>query len=352
MKRIGLIIIGLLAAAFVADACTSAIVSGTMTDTGKPLLWKNRDTNFTDNFVAKVAPSFPGDLAYVALFNAGDSLLAEAWIGVNEAGFAIMNTASYNLVPDTATYKDREGALMAAALKKCRTVDEFELFLAGCKKPMGVQANFGVIDAGGAGAYFETDDNSFKRYDLADEPSGVILRTNYSYSGNPDEGFGYIRENNAKHLLQPYLDGKKRLTPYIFTDVLSRSFYHSLIGKDMLDTDDEWMVDQDFIPRSSTSASVAIGFDDDGRPVMWTVLGYPPCSYTRKVTVDSVPEDMQPEPSTWRSRFCDEVNARKAEVFPIKRGSGSRYINIPRLRRYNDAFRLKSREAAYSQMRF
>ena len=64
---------------------------------------------------------------------------------------------------------------MAAALKKCRTVDEFERFLDGCQKPMGVQANFGVIDAGGAGAYFETDDNSFKRYDLADEPSGVIL---------------------------------------------------------------------------------------------------------------------------------------------------------------------------------
>ncbi len=85
---------------------------------------------------------------------------------------------------------------------------------------------------------------------------------------------------------------------------------------------------------------------------MWTVLGYPPCSYARKVTLDSVPEDMQPEPATWRSRFCDEVNERKAEVFPIKRGSGSHYINIPRLRLYNDSLRGKSREAAYSYMLF
>lgn len=343
MKKITLIIISLLlAAVFVADACTSAIVSGRMTDNGMPLLWKNRDTDFEDNFVARVAPSAPGELAYVALFNAGDSLLAEAWIGVNEAGFAIMNTASYNLAPDTAVYKDREGVLMTAALKGCRTVDDFERFLREFPKPMGVQANFGVIDVGGAGAYFETDDNSFKRYDLADEPSGVILRTNYSYSGNPDEGFGYIRENNAKHLLKPYLDGKKVLTPYIFTDVLSRSFYHSLIGKDMLDTGDEWMVDQDFIPRRSTSASVAIGFDDDGHPVMWTVLGYPPCSYTRKVTVDLIPADMQPNPATWRSPFCDEVNRRKAEVFSIKRGSGSHYINVSRLRLYNEMFCRKS----------
>ena len=47
----------------------------------------------------------PSDRLYIGyilpFFNAGDSLLHEAWTGFNEAGLAIMNTASYNLAPDT-----------------------------------------------------------------------------------------------------------------------------------------------------------------------------------------------------------------------------------------------------------
>lgn len=341
MKRIVFILVALVAGIMAVDACTSAIVSGSMTDSGMPMLWKNRDTDFEDNFVATVKPSVPGDIEYVALFNAGDSLLADAWIGVNEAGFAIMNTASYNLAPDTASYKDREGAVMSAALRRCRTVADFEQLLLELPKPLGVQANFGVIDASGAGAYFETDDYSWKKYDLADEKTGIMLRTNYSYSGEADAGFGYIREETAKCLLTPYIETGKTVTPYTFTDGLSRSFYHSLLGKDMLDGSDEWIIDQDFIPRRSTSASIVVGYDN-GKPVMWTVLGYPPCSYTRMVAVDSVPVDMQPDSKTWRSTFCDEVNRRKNEVFAIKRGSGSHYINVSRLRHYNELFRGKS----------
>lgn len=347
MKRFALIILFWLVCAFFADACTSAIVSGRLTDGGFPMLWKNRDTDFEDNFVAKVLAETPGEFDYVALFNAGDSLLADAWIGVNESGFAIMNTASYNLAPDTAVYKDREGAIMTIALKRCESVADFERLLCDLPKPFGVQANFGVIDRYGDGAYYETDDYSFRKYMLSDEFSGIMIRTNYSYSGDVDAGFGYIRENNAKYLLRPYLVAGNKLTPDVFTDGLSRSFYHSLIGKDALIDAGEWIIDQDFIPRRSTSASVAIGFDKNGTPVMWTVLGYPPCSYTRVVTIDNIPEDMLPNPLTWHSPFCDEVNLRKSEVFPIKRGSGSHYINVPRLRYYNEMFRRKSYETAY-----
>ena len=342
MKKFVFVILTFLAGIIAVDACTSAIVSGRLTKSGTPILWKNRDTDFEDNFVATVKPSKPGDIEYVALFNAGDSLLADAWIGVNEAGFAIMNTASYNLAPDTAVYKDREGAVMSEALRRCHAVADFEQLLSDLPKPLGVQANFGVIDAAGAGAYFETDDYTWKKYDLADESAGIILRTNYSYSGEADAGFGYIREETARQLLMLYLESGEKITPYVFTDGLSRSFYHSLLGKDMLEDGGEWIIDQDFIPRRSTSASVAIGYDADGKPVMWTALGYPPCSYTREVTVDSVPADMQPDSKTWRSEFCDEVNRRKAEVFSIKRGSGSHYINVSRLRHYNELFRHKS----------
>ena len=310
-------------------ACTSAIVSGRLTPDGRPLMWKNRDTGTLDNFVATVRATNPNQLDFVALFNAGDSLLQEAWIGVNSAGFAIMNTASYNLAPDTATYRDREGEVMRKALQNCRDLADFERLLESLPRPMGVQANFGAMDADGNAAYYETDDYDYRKYDVADVPEGYIVRTNYSYSGEPDTGFGYIREANALYLLKaPAVRGM--MTPELFTDTLSCSFYHSLTGRDMLDTEDDWIVDQDFIPRHSTSASVVIGGGDI--PVMYVALGYPPCAERAVVTIDSIPADFGPDADTWHSKACDRAMQRKSAIFPITRGSGSHYINVKALR--------------------
>ena len=176
----------------VANACTSAIVSGKCTPDGRPLLWKNRDTGTLQNFVDRVSPSDSLSMAYVALFNAGDTLREQAWIGVNEASFAIMNTASYNLAPDTARVRDREGYVMARALGRCRTLADFEQLLDTLQRPLGVQANFGVVDASGQGAFYETCDTGYVRFLLSDSPTGVLIRTNFSVSGEPDGGYGYI----------------------------------------------------------------------------------------------------------------------------------------------------------------
>lgn len=325
-------------------ACTSAIVSGEASKTGRPLLWKHRDTGTEHNFIERV-PARNGDFAYVALYNAGDSTLRDAWMGVNEAGFAIMNTASYNLAPDTAEYKDREGEVMARALKCCRTLADFEALLDTLKKPMGVQANFGLIDASGDGAYYETDDFTYKKYTLSSSSNGVLVRTNYSCSGECDGGYGYIREQNAKHLLAPYIAGDS-VTPATFTEVLSRSFYHSLIGRDFSQGEDRWVVDQDFIPRRSSSASVVIEgvapWENPALCVMWTAIGYPPCSYVIPVTVDSVPEPLRPDETTWRSEICDSVVARKHKVFSVRRGSGSHYLDMEQAKKYIGECRAKS----------
>ncbi len=332
-------------------ACTSAIVSGRLTRDGRPLMWKHRDTGCVDNFVSTVRAQSDDELDYVALFNMGDSTLSEAWIGMNEAGFAVMNTASYNLAPDTAAYKDREGAVMSAALKSCRTLSDFEKMLDGMPRPLGVQANFGVMDAGGDAAYYETCDNGYVKFALSDSPEGYMVRTNYSCSGEPDTGFGYIREQNELDLLAPYI-ASKSLTPATFTEVLSRSFYHSLLGRDMSEADDEWIIDQDFIPRYSSSASVVVegAATQEGGPVMWTALGYPPCSYVEAVTVSYVPDGLMPSGPEWRSHFCDEVMARKAEVFPITRGSGTKYIHVPSLKKWMDTCRRQS-ESNYRKYR-
>lgn len=317
-------------------ACTSAIISGSASKNGRPLLWKHRDTGVEDNFVAKIEAKSAEEFDYVALFNAEDSTYRDAWLGMNEVGFAIMNTASYNLAPDTTDYKDREGIVMALALSKCCTLDDFENLLDTLPKPMGVQANFGLIDASGDGAYYETDDYSYVKYSLKDTKDGILIRTNYSHNRNVDGGYGYIREENARQLLAPYVAGDS-ISAETFTEGLSCSFFHSLIGRDFSNGGDRWVIDQDFIPRRSSTASVVIeGVRPGENPslsIMWTKIGYPPCSHVVPVMVEDIPRELQPDPLTWHSPLCDFVVAQKHKVFSIKRGSGNNYIDMDLLKK-------------------
>lgn len=345
------IIIALIAAvaAWMAPAplggCTSAIISGRLTRSGKPLLWKHRDTSAADNFVERVPASHAGELDFVALFNAGDSLLAQAWMGMNDAGLAIMNTASYNLAPDTARVKDREGFVMARALATCRSLADFETLLDTLPRPMGIQANFGIIDRDGNAAYYEADDFSWKRFGLEDAPEGYIIRTNYSLSGDTDGGYGYIRCANAAHLIAPAA-ARRDISPELLTDTVSRSFYHSLFGRDMAAAAaDRYIVDQDFIPRESSVASIVIEGTTPGDMVMWTLAGYPPAGHVVPVTVDSVPRCLRPVAPGWHSPEWDASRARKALIFPIRRGSGPRYIDVDALRRISGEQRRLSLEA-------
>lgn len=335
--RLRLIVLSLILSAVgnVSMACTSAIIGASASKTGRPLLWKHRDTGTEHNVVTRIAAKNANEFSYVALYNADDTTHRDAWLGMNEAGFAIMNTASYNLAPDTTDYKDREGIVMALALSRCRTLADFETLLDTLPKPMGVQANFGLIDASGDGAYYETDDFAYVKYPLSDSPNGVLIRTNYSHNRNVDGGYGYIREQNAHQLLAPYIAGDS-VTAEAITEGVSRSFYHSLIGRDFAQGPDRWIIDQDFIPRRSSSASVVIEGvakgEDPSLYIMWTMIGYPPCSHVVPVTVDNVPEELQSAGDDHHSPLCDEVVKRKHQVFSITRGSGSHYIDMELLK--------------------
>ena len=335
------LLIALLAmmALVVADACTSAIVSGKLTANGRPLLWKNRDTNDLNNRVERIV-AHDGLMEFVALFDARDLKDTAAWMGFNEAGFAIMNTASYNLNGnDGVKNMDREGELMRYALERCKTVDDFENLLNTLPKPLGVEANFGVIDAQGNGAYFETGNFKYVKFDLADAEDGILMRTNYSYSGVKDKGMGYVREKNEKTLLAPHI-ASQDITPAVFTEELSRTFYNSLIGKDYTRSGDTWIVDQDFIPRRISSASVVIeGILPGENPrltTMWIALGYPPCAEVYPVWVgeDGVAPELTGTTADNHSVQCDKVNKRKEEVFPVVRGNGKQYLNLSKL--YNN----------------
>lgn len=321
-----------------AVCCTSLIASGKATASGRPMLWKHRDTGAPSNFLARVEASANGEFGFVGLFNAGDSLLTEAWTGMNDAGFAIMNTASYNLAPDTTAYKDREALVMSAALRRCRTVDDFATLLDTLPHPLGVQANFGVIDAHGQAAYFETFDHGYRRFDADDEASGCIIRTNFSVSGKQDgSGRGYIRYENAHALLDNTIAAGK-LTAELLTDTVSRSFYHSGMGRNPLKDGDRIVEDRDFIPRKISTASIVIegmlaGEEASERMRMRAALGYPPLAKPAEVSLGEIPPSLGPDLPGFDSSASREANALRDMIFTRKNGSGpANQINLDKLR--------------------
>ena len=199
MKRILLLLLGWCGWCAV-WACTSAVVSGRATPDGRPLLWKHRDTDFLQNHVEYVRGE---RYDFIAVVNSADyRLKKEAWIGVNSAGFALMNTQSYNLV-DVKEGEERgvaNGRAIHRALELCATVDDFRHYLDTLRKPSGIEANFGVIDARGGAVMFEVDDYAYKAYDANDPqvaPDGYVARTNFSVSGTYGPGAGVVRYQEA-----------------------------------------------------------------------------------------------------------------------------------------------------------
>lgn len=325
-------------------ACTSAIIGAEMNPSGRPILWKHRDTSAIDNKVEFI-PANGDEYGFVALYNASDKNLKEAWMGMNDHGFAIMNTASYNIKDDKVSAKkmDKEGIVMSKALRTCRTVEDFARLLEEWPRPMGVEANFGVIDATGNGAYFETNNHSYRRYDLKDAPDHVLVRTNYSHSGRPGEGYGHVREANANCELAPHI-AVGCITPEVLTEELSRHFYHDGRKEDLTMSGRKDVLDEDYIPRYKSTATIAIegcrpvetpdsvtpGFVEN-EYIMWTGIGYPPVSEIRAVRCaeDGVDPDLQGLQRDGHSKLSDQARRDRDAVFTLK--GKNKYVDISRL---------------------
>ena len=74
--------------------CTVIVASGKATPDGKPLMWKNRDTSDLENKMVYVrGPKY----GFIGLVDATDSAGRSVWAGVNDRGFAILNTLSSDL---------------------------------------------------------------------------------------------------------------------------------------------------------------------------------------------------------------------------------------------------------------
>ena len=345
MKNFQLIRLCMMAIAIVcvwepAWACSSAVISGKVTPDGRPLLWKNRETGHLRNHMVYVKGE---KYDFVADVNSDNfPKLKEAWVGSNVAGFALMNTQSYNLVRGDIADDDRgpkNGEVIYRALEVCATVADFCHFLDTIQKPSGIEANFGVIDAQVGAAMFEVDEHSYKMFDANDPnvaPHGYVARTNFSNGGELNLGYGYVRYLEVDRVLSKAC-AMGGITPQlIFTDI-ARSFRNNILDIDLRSGDfnypktSGWFTDQDFIPRNNTSCSIVVqGVKKGENPeltVLWTILGYPPTGVAVPLWVkDNLPammsynEELKAAPLSAASlKLADE------KVFHFKQGGGTKH---------------------------
>ena len=320
-------------------ACTSFIISGKATPSGRPMMFKHRDTDCLDNRIAY----FQGDkYAFIGLMNA-PTLDGEVWSGVNEAGFCIMNTASYNLREDSLECQmDREGELMYHALANCATIADFEAWLETYPQPWGVEANFGIIDAQGGAAYFEMNNSRYIKYDVNAEQSGYRVVTNFSFAGRYEDYEGYERYLTASAIMQEAFSREKEMTAIDALDLFSRKYRHEVLGVNYYQENaPQYIVDQDFIPRRITSAVVVFeGVKAGCNPlhtVMWTALGYPACAVAVPLLVHGAHlpyymlarETAAAQANDLHSEMCDaSLRIKDQWAFPMHISNGKRYVAL------------------------
>ncbi len=322
---------------FANDNCTSAIISRFASANGAPMLWKNRDTGVRSNKIVLVKET---PYRYLALVNHDNAAGRICYAGLNETGFGIMNTAAYNLPEKAGELKDMEGFLMADALRKCRTLSDFEqLVRENLGRDLGVEANFGVIDSNGNAMLYEIYNHGFKKFNPADAPERYLINTNYSRSGTPDKGAGYLRFERATELFAKL--ARHPIRPEDILHRFSRDTGNILIKQPVPDTfsqfpadPDTWISTKDSIDKYYTSACIVLIGKTPAHPkqmpMLWIIPGEPLTAIAIPLWVEagSVPELL------WKgekSAIWEESAKLKALIRPYRKGNMKNYLRINKL---------------------
>lgn len=345
IKYLSILLLFVFALQIDTDACTVAVISGKYTKDGRPLLWKNRDTWAIHN---KIAYFDDGKYEYMGLVNSGDMKGSSVWIGQNSEGFAIMNSASYNLnLGDTNKLTGLEGKLIKKALANCATLADFEKMMDEFPRPTGLEANFGVIDGQGGAAMYEMNNKGYVKFDANDPkvaPFGYIIRANYSFMGEyGKESSGYIRYNTANELFYNAMATNSFDAKFIIEDV-AKSLKHSLVKSDLFldysnvkENTPTFAFFHDFIPRKSSASTCVIqGVKKGEKPefsTLWSVVGFPLTSIVVPTWLkgkNSFPEVLKRNEELKDSPICYAALQLKEELFPIRWGkfASKFYINI------------------------
>lgn len=274
----------------ISEECTTAVIGKDASSDGKPILWKNRDSDHLINKIIYV-PEQPYN--YIGLINSENKTGRMVWAGLNSQGFAIMNSVAYNL-PKEGEMQDLEGIIMADALRTCKTVDDFEeLIRSNIGPTLGSQANFGVIDAYGGAALFEVSNKEYERLNVSEFQENYIINTNFARSGEKNKGRGYLRYDRAVEIFKNL--PPKSITHNYIIQTVSRDIGNILLGNVFKNIDIEnsskWLYTNHSINRYYTSAAVIIHgvnpLKKEDIATMWVMLGEPVCTIAIPLWVEA-----------------------------------------------------------------
>jgi len=320
-------------------ACTIGVASGRATSDRRPMMWKTRDTSKQNNAVI-YNTSFK--YKFISVVNAGSTAV---WQGLNECGFAILNSLSKDISGDSSSGMGN-GSLMRHALGNCVTVADFERLLEQTNDSgRKTRANFGVLDATGAVAIFEATDDKYWKFDANDPnvaPNGYLLRSNFAFNGSGKNGieglYSAERYQRTNTLINGFYSAGNlnyksifRMQMRDFSDEACKPISVPFSGKFDSDSPHGYIkCDKSICRSSSVSASVIVGvlpLESAELSTMWTILGQPACS----VAVPYWPVGETPAeargPKT--ARLCDVALKIKSLLFDYKDNT---YIDSYKLR--------------------
>jgi hypothetical protein len=300
------------------------------------VLWKNRDTGVLSNRVVFVREQ---PFSYLGLCDRQNRSGRAVFAGLNSAGFGIINTVAYNLPSEAGEMKDLEGIIMADALRTCRTTDDFEAYLKAHQGPdLGSQANFAVLDSRGRAQLFEVHNHGYSIVDPKDFGPKGLINTNFSRSGTPGQGAGYLRFERAEQLFGQLPAGPVDVFHLLtrFTRDTGNALVQQPTPFDPLPNshNDFWISTKDSINKFDTSAAIVIvgknPLDRDSVATLWIIPGEPVCAPALPLWVEagSSPDEFcaGDEAPLWQASL-----AIKKSIRPYREGNKAHYLNLSRL---------------------
>ncbi len=316
------------------EECTVGVATGRATRDGRPMIWKTRDAPGTDNEVVWVTSA---PIHYLAVVDAGSP---SAWMGLNERGFAILNSASSDLPGGRGT---GNGQVMSQVLGTCSSVAEFEAYLERTNTTgRSTQANYLVLDAGGAVAIYETAGNAYWKYDANDPqtaPYGYLVKTNFAFHGG---GQGGIERYHRTSRLVPGYHAADRLEPRSILRQQMRDFARPTGESLPVPFEGSWEpdrpagyihVDKSICRTSSVSAAVMQGVKPGEPPTLstfWVMLGQPAASIALPYwPVGATP----PEADGARTApLCDASKRIRDLLFDLPGAGNQHFLDTRKLR--------------------
>ncbi len=299
------------------EECTIGAAIGSATADGRPMIWKSRDWTEVNNEV------FWNEGEKYRFLSVGNAGSPSTLMGLNECGFAILNSVSGDLLRGGGQLNN--ATMQSHALGTCATIDEFEDLLKQTNvSGRSTQANFAVMDSTGRAAIFETAGNEYWKYEAGDPqvaPEGYVLRTNFAMNGGGQGGIERYRRTMA---LVPELHADGGLSHIDILRTQMRDFSDSDSQPVPLPFDgsvagapDGWFPTGVSICRNSTVSATLFHGVRPGEPAnlttMWTLLGQPALSVA--IPLWAVGE-MPPETNGPRTApLCDEANRLRRIYF-------------------------------------